>query len=40
MQGWEHIGTFGRTFQMYSKGEQRRIIDQKGHVVVEYDMRT
>ncbi len=40
MQGWECIGNFGESLRMYGKGELRRLVDERGSVVVEYRMGT
>jgi len=40
MKGWEHIGNFGESLKMYGKGEIRRLVDERGSVIVEYRMGT
>lgn len=40
MKGWEHISNFGESLKVYGKGELRRIVDDRGSVVVEYKMGT
>jgi len=38
MRGWEEVGIFGESLRIYKKGNARRLIDEKGRVVVEYRM--
>jgi len=35
MRGWEYIDNFGN-LRIYGKGNIRRIVDQKGNIIVEY----
>jgi hypothetical protein len=38
MRGWEEVGIFGESLRIYKKGNARRLIDEKGRIVVEYRM--
>lgn len=38
MRGWEEIGRFGESLKIYKRGNSRRLIDEKGKIVIEYKM--
>ena len=38
MRGWVEIGIFGENMKIYKKGNLRRLVDEKGRVVIEYSM--
>ncbi len=38
MRGWVHIDNFGESLKIYGKGKMRRLVDNKGRIIVEYRM--
>jgi len=38
MRGWEEIGIFGESLKIYKKGNLRRLVDNRGKIVIEYTM--
>jgi hypothetical protein len=39
MRGWTHIDNFGESLKIFGKGDQRRLVDTCGKVVMEYQMK-
>lgn len=38
MRGWEEVDTFGEDMTIYKKGRIRRLVDEQGNIVIEYEL--
>ncbi len=38
MRGWKEIGRFGESIKIMRRGSMRRLVDNRGKVVIEYRM--
>ncbi|MCD6513071.1 MAG: hypothetical protein J7K61_05675 [Thermoplasmata archaeon] len=38
MRGWVEVDTFGEDMVIYKKGRIRRLVDEQGNIVLEYEL--